>query len=77
VFPPWAAIYSLSTVQQKNEKGQWWGWKIDRVGVNRLALLVEQAKTFHQSIRSGAIKIDRAAMEPDGEDNSAQTEDGM
>lgn len=67
-FPPWAAIYKLSTVLNKNEKGSWYGWKVERVGFNRVPELQTAAQQFHAQIRQGIIKVDRSAMEASGEE---------
>lgn len=76
-FPPWAAIYKLSTVINKNEKGTWHGWRVERVGFNRIPELRDAAAAFHQQIRAGVVKVDRSAMEQEQTDGAEpQPNDG-
>lgn len=70
-FPPWAAIYKLTTALQKNEKGSWYGWKVERVGFNRVPELQGAAQSFHAQIRQNLVKVDRAAMDAAGGDEAA------
>jgi hypothetical protein len=71
-FPPWAAIYKLSTAMQKNEKGIWYVFKVERVGFNRVPELQTAAQQFHAQIRQGIIKVDRSAMDAAGGEESPQ-----
>jgi hypothetical protein len=71
-YPGWFAVYSLSSVMEQNEKGKWWGWKINRVGFNHVEELRATAAAFYTQVRAGAVRVDRAAM-----DGEAETTDGM
>lgn len=73
-YAPWACVYRLGTVLNKNEKGSWFGWTIERAGFNRSPELREAASLFQKQIRQGMVKVDRSALEPEHE--GAAPDDG-
>ena len=50
-------IYQLKTVQQKNDKGTWFGWEVSKVGAVENAALYQQAKSFAESVSKGDIEV--------------------
>lgn len=44
--PSYSHLYQLTTVPEKNDKGSWYGWKIDLVGEVEDVALYNQAKAF-------------------------------
>lgn len=58
--PTFASLYRLRSVYEDNDKGNWYGWKIDRVGFLDLATqkpIYEAAKKFYAAIEAGAVKV--------------------
>ncbi len=49
-------IYKLKTVPMSNEKGNWFGWEVSKVGPITDAATYQQAKSFSESISKGAVK---------------------
>jgi len=47
----------LKTVQQKNDKGTWFGWEVSKVGAVENAALYQQAKSFAESVSKGDIEV--------------------
>ena len=50
-------IYQLKTVQQKNDKGTWFGWEVSKVGAVDNAAVYQQAKSFAESVSKGDIEV--------------------
>jgi|TARA_R100001460_G_scaffold42670_8_gene78861 hypothetical protein len=48
-------VYKLSTVQQSNDKGTWFGWNIEKVGPVQDKNLYEAAKQFSASVNNTAV----------------------
>jgi hypothetical protein len=53
----YSQIYRLTSVQESNDKGKWFGWEVARVGDVESADVYEAAKAFAQSISTGDVKI--------------------
>ena len=70
VPPMYAFKYNVSTVSEKNEKGSWYGWKIERGDMLNMSEkpLLEEARTMVQS----SAKLLPAAVDvaPDAEDTN-------
>ena len=55
--PPMCShLYNLKTVPQSNDKGSWFGWSVSKIGPIQDKALYEQAKSFADSIKKGAIQ---------------------
>ena len=57
LFTPamYSHVYKLSTVQQSNDKGTWFGWNIEKVGPVQDKNLYEAAKSFAGSVNKGDV----------------------
>lgn len=55
--PIYSQIYRLTTVQESNDKGKWFGWEIERVGTIEDANVYQAAKLFAASVSSGEVKV--------------------
>ena len=58
LFTPaaYSHVYKLSTVQQSNDKGTWFGWNIEKVGPVQDKNLYEAAKQFVSSVTTVEVK---------------------
>ena len=58
LFTPaaYSHVYKLSTVQQSNDKGTWFGWNIEKVGPVQDKNLYEAAKQFASSVTHVEVK---------------------
>jgi hypothetical protein len=56
-------MYKLSTIQEQNDKGAWYGWTIDMVGPVTNPGIYQAARDFAQQVSSGTVKT--AAPEQD------------
>ena len=58
LFTPagYSHVYNLSTVQQSNDKGTWFGWNVQKVGPVQDKNLYEAAKQFASSGSNGEVK---------------------
>lgn len=62
VMPMMSHVYNLSTVEERNDKGSWFGWEVSRERVLSLAdendaALFEMAVGFSKSVKSGEVKV--------------------
>ena len=55
--PAFSHIYNLATTQMSNDKGTWFGWKVNKVGPITDAALYQQAKAFSENISKGQVKV--------------------
>jgi len=58
--PIYSQMYRLTTVQESNDKGKWYGWEIERIGsipAEQLALVYGPAKQFAESVNRGEVKV--------------------
>lgn len=55
--PSFSHTYQLTTIEEKNAKGEWWGIVIDIVGPVQDAGLYAAARRFHESVVSGAVEV--------------------
>jgi hypothetical protein len=61
-MPMMSHIYKLSTVEERNDKGSWFGWEVSRERVLNLAsesdaALFEMAVVFSKSVKAGEVKV--------------------
>jgi hypothetical protein len=56
-------IYKLTSTQESNEKGTWYGWAIEREGMVADTSLYNHSKGFRNNITSGKIDTDRAGAD--------------
>lgn len=58
IFTParYSHMYRLTTVQEKNEQGSWYGWNVDLVSPITEQQLYSLAKDFSNQVQSGAVK---------------------
>jgi hypothetical protein len=65
-LPMFSHIYAVSTVPESNQKGSWFGWKIELVEMVKDRALVQDSIDFAKQIASGSV---RAALPPiDGDE---------
>jgi hypothetical protein len=55
--PMFSQLYRITTQQESNDKGKWYGWEIERIGAIEDSNLYLSAKAFAQSINSGEVKV--------------------
>ena len=66
-LPSWARMYRLTTVYQKNDKGDWYNWKVADAGFVMDSGQYEIAKEFGLLVAEGKVSVGR----PDDADWSA------
>lgn len=66
IKPPFSRIYRLSTVAESNDKGNWFGWKIDKVRDldEKDLILYKSCKDFATSIKTGGVEIKHTDDKP-------------
>jgi len=71
MFQPasYSHVYSLASEKESNDKGQWYGWEIGKVGLIEDESLFMQCKTFAQSVSKGEVEVKHT------EDNAVKTSD--
>lgn len=62
--PLFAHRYALSAVPENNDKGSWYGWKVELAGRNEEPLLIEESRTIAAQSRAGQMKL--APVDPQG-----------
>jgi hypothetical protein len=55
--PMYSQVYRLSTVKESNDKGQWYGWEVERVGSVEDDNVYLAAKAFAESIGAGDVNV--------------------
>jgi hypothetical protein len=55
--------YKLRTTQQKNDKGTWFGWEVNKVGPVQDIGLYQQAKSFAMSVSKGDVQVKHGSDE--------------
>lgn len=80
VMPMMSHIYKLSTVEERNDKGSWFGWTISRERVFVLedetdSAIFHMAKDFSKSIRAGEVKVKQERDDDAPSGPSGQTVD--
>lgn len=54
--PTFANVIHVTSVAESNDKGSWYGVKMERVGPVERREIYEAAKRFHSSVKSGAVQ---------------------
>lgn len=54
--PVFATLWRLTTVEETNEKGDFYNWSVEKVGLVESRDLLLEAKTFRESIMRGEVK---------------------
>ena len=62
VMPMMSHVYTLSTVEERNDKGSWFGWEVSKSHVLDIKLpddasLFEMAVAFSKSVKAGEVKV--------------------
>jgi hypothetical protein len=60
--PIFSHVYNLSTVQQSNDKGTWFGWSVKKVGPVTEKSVYESCKKFHSAV--GSLRVNHGGVEP-------------
>lgn len=55
--PMFSQVYRLTTQQESNDKGKWYGWEIERVGSVEDMSVYRLAKEFASSVKSGDVQV--------------------
>jgi len=63
--PMFANKWKLKTVADGNDKGSWYSWQIEKVGMVDSMDMYNECKEFHNSVASGEIKATAVADEID------------
>ncbi|MEK9693802.1 MAG: hypothetical protein VW235_12815, partial [Rhodospirillaceae bacterium] len=53
--PSWYRIYNVSSFKDKNDKGSWYGWKIEKDEFLNEEEIFNLASEFHDSIQKGKV----------------------
>jgi hypothetical protein len=68
-LPMMSQKYTLRTVEERNDKGSWFGWEVSRI--RQLDLGAEEDKEmfeigfgFAKAVRSGEVKVKETSEEP-------------
>jgi len=71
LFTPaaYSHVYKLSTVQQSNDKGTWFGWAIEKVGPVQDKITYETAKKFAMSVGNNQVQVKHGEGETKSKDN--------
>jgi hypothetical protein len=59
--PTYSHVYNLTTVQQSNDKGTWFGWDVDKIGPVQDRAIYDQAKGFSLNISKGNVQAKHGA----------------
>lgn len=67
--PMFSHMYKVSTVPESNDKGSWFGWKVELVEPLSEAAVYAAAKEFRAAVSSGEVKeqVPQSVVEPDSE----------
>ena len=56
-MPMMSQVYKLRTVEERNDKGSWFGWEVERVGPVEDATTYVMAKSFALSVAQGEVNV--------------------
>lgn len=65
--PIFSHVYNLSTVQQSNDKGTWFGWSVKKVGPITDKSVYENCKEFHSAV--GNLRVNHGGADKKLESN--------
>lgn len=57
--PMYSHTYHMSTLPESNDKGSWFGWKIDNAGVVGEINQIKEAKEVNRLVKSGGMQSSR------------------
>ena len=57
-------IYKLKTTPMSNDKGNWFGWEVSKIGPVSNAGDYQQAKEFSANVSKGAVKVEHGEEKP-------------
>ena len=66
--PPFANVYKISTTQESNDKGKWFGWKIELESEVTDVNHYQAAKEFAESIKAGSVEVKHGQEEASSKD---------
>lgn len=72
--PVFATLWKLTTVEETNDKGDFFNWSVEKVGTVESRDLLLEAKAFRESVQRGEVK---AQAEDHAPASSAAGEDGI
>lgn len=64
VPPSFSHVYRLTTVKEANDKGQWYGWEVERVGPVEDSGRYMLAKNFAESVKAGQVEVKHGEDSP-------------
>jgi len=64
-LPTLAHVWKLTTVAERNDKGNWSGWHIEHVGLNEDEIAFSAARAFAKSLEAGSVKMRTNAQPPE------------
>lgn len=68
ILPMCSHRFRLTTTPEKNDKGSWYGWKVELIGsVDKGSAEYEAAKNLAKSVSSGTLKTVQPEIDPDDE----------
>ena len=72
--PVFATLWRLNTVEETNDKGDFYNWAVEKVGTVESRDLLQEAKAFRDSIMRGEVK---AQAENHGDGGGARDGDSI
>lgn len=75
-----ASMYKITTVYEDNDKGDWYGWKIERLGfldLSKQKAVYDAAKKFHAAILAGQVKVSEPVTEGSDATTASTTNDDV
>jgi hypothetical protein len=79
VMPMMSQVYRLRTVEERNDKGSWFGWEIGHVRSLDLStekMVFDMGVSFAQSVRAGEVKV-KEDQGSDAPSKSARDDDNV
>lgn len=61
--PMFSHMYHLTTIPESNDKGAWFGWKIETIGPVSDESLYGAARSFRDAVKAGEVKPSTPAQE--------------
>jgi hypothetical protein len=55
--PMYSHVYRLTTQAESNDKGKWYGWEVEKIGVIEDMNQYAAAKAFAQQVGAGEVKV--------------------
>ena len=54
--PMFSTKWKLKTVADGNDKGSWYSWQIEKIGLVDTLSMYNECKEFHKNVSTGAVK---------------------